>query len=381
MRPGKYKQKRLLVVIAPNSFKGTVSALEAARAIARGWHRVRSADLVELLPISDGGDGFGQALGAVLGAEERHARTVDAAHRPCTVTWWWDAKTGTAIIDSASVIGLARLGPGNFHPFDLDTLGLGTVVLAASRSGARRIVIGLGGSATNDAGFGFARAIGWQFQDNQGGNILRWTELTRLARIVGGPRARLGQVIAAVDVKNPLLGRRGATRTYGPQKGLREPEFGYAENCLRRLAYVVRRYIKGIEPNAPGTGAAGGLGFGLVAFAHAQLVSGFELFARHAKLWERIRRADLVLTGEGAIDRTTLMGKGVGEIARFCHRAGIKCFGLAGTVTGGYSVTRWFGEIRTLDSLTTVASAKSAPVFWLERLGADVAANLSLAGP
>src|SRR6266545_2142160 len=166
----------LKVLIAPDKFKGTLSAGEAATAIADGWRKVRPKDELDLLPISDGGDGFGEVISALLRAKPQTVKTEDAAHRPCEATWWWEAKTKTAIVESARVIGLAMLPPGKFHPFELDTFGLGAVLRAAQEKAAKQILIGIGGSATNDGGFGLARSLEWRFVDNHGHPVERWTE-------------------------------------------------------------------------------------------------------------------------------------------------------------------------------------------------------------
>src|SRR5262249_12856563 len=148
-------------------FKGTLSAREAAEEIARGWRQARPNDQLQLLPITDGGDGFGEVLSSLAGASEQRTRTVDAAHRKCAVSWWSEPRTKTAIIESAKVIGLAMLPPAKYHPFELDTFGLGKVIESAATKGARRCFIGIGGSATNDGGFGVARALGWEFFDDR----------------------------------------------------------------------------------------------------------------------------------------------------------------------------------------------------------------------
>ena len=306
----------LKVLIIPDKFKGTLTAPAAAEAIARGWRKARPGDLLSLLPMSDGGDGFGEVTSALLKARIQRVRTVDAAHRPCVAKWWWEPKTRTAIIESAGVIGLAMLPPKRFHPFQLDTLGLGAVVQAAAKRGARRCLMGIGGSATNDGGFGLARALGWEFLDRKGVLIEHWTGLGQLERIRVPQRRRwFNSVVVATDVRNRLLGQRGATRVYGPQKGLRAQDLALAERCLGRLARVLKQQFGRDVAREPGTGAAGGLGFGLVAFLGAELQPGFELFARQAALDRHLRAADLVVTAEGAIDRSTLMGKGVGQIA------------------------------------------------------------------
>ncbi len=306
--------------------------------------------------MSDGGDGFGEVLRALLSAKARAARTCDAAHRPCTARWWWEPKTKTAILESARVVGLAMLPPGRFHPFDLDTRGLGILLQTVARMGARRCLVGLGGSATNDGGFGLARALGWEFLDREGRLIERWTGLSALARI-RAPKQRLQfkQVAVAVDVQNPLLGARGATRVYGPQKGLVGEDFRLAEKCLRRLAQVINKDLGCDLACVPGAGAAGGLGFGFLAFLGARLESGFELFSCYANLERRLKAADVVITGEGSIDHSTLMGKGAGEIARRCQKLGIPCIGLTGVASKTIAGRRAFTQIRASDRTDNIA--------------------------
>jgi len=378
---------RLRVLIVPDKFKGTLSAGAAAAAISRGWLRARPGDRVAQLPMSDGGDGFGRVMSALLRARRRRVKTVDAAHRSCHADWWLEPKTRTAIIESANVIGLAMLPRGKFHPFRLDTLGLGAVLRAAWRQGARRTLVGIGGSATNDGGFGLARAVGWKFLRADGTQITRWTDLSGLAEVRAPESRGHGKVVVAVDVRNPLLGARGATRIYGPQKGLRPRDFAEAEVNLKRLAQLVARARRGLRvpggPRGPkkslhlvpGAGAAGGLGFGLAAFLGAMLQPGFELFAKRAALWRRLRAADLVITGEGAIDRSTAMGKGVGQIARRCQELGIPCVGLAGVVVRSREVRRLFTQVHALEDVTTPAQARARPTLWLQRLAERTARN------
>src|SRR5579864_3676632 len=162
------------VLVVPDKFKGTLNAHAAAEAIAAGWRQMRPDDVLDLLPMTDGGDGFGEVLAGLLKVEARSVVAHDPAQRSRNVTWWWDAQSATAIIESAQVIGLALLPPKVYHPFDLDTGGLATVVKAAHEAGAKRCLMGIGGSATNDAGYGLARALGWRFAKVDGAPISRW---------------------------------------------------------------------------------------------------------------------------------------------------------------------------------------------------------------
>jgi glycerate kinase len=366
----------LNVLVAPDKFKGTLTASAAADAIAKGWHKSRPADALDLLPMSDGGDGFGEVISGLLGARLQEIETVDAAHRPCKTFWWWEPKSKTAIIESANVIGLAQLPARKFHPFALDTFGLGAVIRAAAKKGARRCLIGIGGSATNDGGFGVARALGWKFLDGAGESITSWADLHALQTVAVPKHTRwFDELIVAVDVQNPLLGARGCTRIYGPQKSLQPPDYPLAEQSLRRLQSLMFK-AQSLR-SKQGDGAAGGLGFGLRIFLGARLEPGFDLFVRMSGLQRRLQRADLVITGEGAIDQQTLMGKGVGQIAERCAKLKIPCIGLAGTVIAPRK-QKCFTKLHGLTDLTSVKAAKQRAAFWLDRLAEKVARDWNI---
>ncbi len=364
-------------MVCPDKFKGTLTATAAAEAIAAGWQQARPGDSIELLPISDGGDGFGELVARHRGAEERVAETVDAAHRPVRAVWWWDPRHRTAIVESARVVGLAMLPAGAFHPFDLDTYGLGLLLRRIRESKPRWWVIGLGGSATNDAGFGLARALGWRFLDDRGAEIERWPELIRLRSVVGYSLRFPGEATFAVDVRNPLLGRRGATRVYGPQKGIRPEDVAGAEAAHARLVKVMTddRHGLGFMAARPGAGAAGGLGFGLSVFFGGALENGFELYADWVGLAPRIAAADLVITGEGAIDETSLsMGKGVGGVARMCRRSRRSCLGLAGVVLDAAKAGQQFAAVHAIaPDLTSADESRRDAARWLTELARRVA--------
>lgn len=363
----------LKILIAPDKFKGTLTAQEAAEAIARGWKSIRTSDRLDLLPMSDGGDGFGEIISRLIDAQPQAVKTVDAAHRPLETTWAWHEPSATAVIESARINGLAMLPKGKYHPFELDTFGVGAALQAAKERGAKRCLIGIGGSATNDGGFGLARALGWHFFNTHEEDITRWTELHRLTTVRPPENPRLfDELIVAVDVQNPLLGPNGCSRVFGPQKGLKE--FDLAERCLAQLATVLEKQHNQFHASTPGAGAAGGLGFGLMSFAGARPEPGIEIFERYAKLTERVQSAQLVLTGEGALDAQTLMGKGVGEVARRCNELNVPCIGLAGVVPEPEKALEKFQATFALTpELTSPENAFREPALWLERLAAKVA--------
>ena len=368
-------RQALRILIVPDKFKGTLTAQKAALAMAHGWKKIRPRDSIELLPMGDGGDGFGEIIGRLIGAKQRKTKTVDAAHRPVVATWWWDNKTKTAVIESARVIGLAMLPSGQFHPFQLDTFGLGKLVQAAQKLGCQNCLVGIGGSATNDGGFGVARALGWKFRDANGEEIENWTALNRLQQICPPTKnvATQMKVTVAIDVQNRLLGSRGASRIYGPQKGLQPKDFSSAERSLKQLARLSKRLLGKDFSIVPGAGAAGGLGFGLMAFCGARPEPGFQIFSKCAKLEQRLRKTDLVLTGEGALDRQTLMGKGVGQVALLCAKMNVPCIGIAGVVLEPKKAQKIFTQTHGITEITSEEKAKARPAEFLERISAEIA--------
>ncbi len=328
--------------------------------------------------MSDGGDGFGRIVGSLMGARARRALTQDAAGRPTRALWWWALESQTAIVESAEVVGLAKLPPGRFHPFNLDTEGLGRLLSAVAREEPRHTFVGVGGSATNDGGFGLARALGWRFLSRGDSEIRRWVELGDCARIEPpGERLGLGDLSVALDVKNPLLGLEGCTRVFGPQKGIRPEERSGAERPLRRLSTVMCREHGRSLAGVPGAGAAGGLGFGLMAFLGAVPRTGFSVFARAARLRERIRQADLVITGEGCLDDQSLMGKGVGELAATSREAGVPVLAISGSTKLAAAARESFTRTYSLSSVTSEENALGRPRYWLARTAERAAREFS----
>ncbi len=323
------------ILIVPDKFKGTLTATEASSSIASGWSVTWPGDHIEQLPMSDGGDGFGELFALSLGLKERIFPGMDAAGRERDVPVWLDAKSGQAVVETAQSNGLALLPNGQFHPFDLDTYGVGSLLMKLSQAGAKHCLAGIGGSATNDAGFGMARALGWTFFNDDNAEIESWTDLDRLVSINRPEISAWPSISVASDVTNPLLGPDGATRVYGPQKGMREEDFAKADACFNRLAMITAETIGTDFAITPGAGAAGGLGFGLMAFAGASLRPGFDVFAEATNLEAKVEAADLVITAEGAIDTQTTMGKGTGQVAQLCQRLAKPCVGLAGKLALG----------------------------------------------
>lgn len=366
------------VLIVPDKFKGTLSAGQVARAIQDGWRRERPDDVITCLPMSDGGDGFGEVLGGLTGAAEQTVPTTDAAGRGRPAKVWWEPRRRLVILEAAQSNGLALLPPKRFHPFDLDTTGVAKLVDFARRQDARHCLIGVGGSATNEGGFGLARALGWRFYDRAGHPLERWTDLARLSRVAPPATSNLAECrfVVATDVDNPLLGVRGATRVYGPQKGLSPADQVLAETGLRALARVMRR-TTGFDSRQPGCGAAGGLGYGLQAFLGAHRRLGFDVFAEYAELDRHLRGADLVITGEGAFDRQSVMGKGVGQLIRRAREHDVPVLVLAGRVDRPARRPSAIYAARALCDLVSLEEALQRPLPCLRRLASEMAKSWS----
>jgi len=325
------------IVIAPNAFKGSLSALDAAQAIAEGL-RVATPDAeLVLLPIADGGDGTVDALVAAAHGEHRSLRVRGPLGDPVDAGYGVIDRGSTAVIEMAKAAGLALVPPGKRDPRVTSTYGVGELMQAAYDSGARHFIVGIGGSATNDGGAGMAQALGYHLLDEQGHELgPGGLALKRLARIhVGGVHAdwKQAEVDVASDVSNPLTGPHGASAVYGPQKGATPEMVAELDAALKRLAEIIRRDLGADVESLPGAGAAGGLGAGLVAFAGARLRPGAEMVMEALRLDEKLHGADLVITGEGRLDsQTARFGKGPAAVARHARNAGIPVIGIAGSL-------------------------------------------------
>jgi glycerate kinase len=318
------------ILIANDKFKGSLPAEKAGFHIKNSLGKVFPQASFDLCPIADGGEGTALAMTTALAGESILCASEDAQGRPIQAHFGWVPETATAVMEMSAASGLAIVQDLELNPFTANTLGTGILIQFALAKGARRILIGIGGSATNDGGLGVALALGYTFK--KAGQAFKPTLETVLeADQLEKPSALPSfELIVACDVDNPLLGPRGATRVYGPQKGVRD--FVWFERRLEHLADLARRDL-GVDPrDVPGAGAAGGLGFGLMAFLGGRLVSGFDMVATQVGLEARIAAADLVITGEGRLDEQSLQGKGPVGVARLARRLGKKIVGVAGSI-------------------------------------------------
>ncbi len=325
------------IIIAPNTLKGSCSAAAAAQAMARGLRRAApEAELVEI-PVADGGDGLLNLAIQALGAERIALTVTGPRFNPVAAALAWLPNRGLALIEMALASGLTLLPEEERDPSLTTSLGTGELMRAALDLGAETLVVGIGGSATNDGGIGMASALGLRFLDADGLPVTpNGAGLPALVRIDGsGLDARLAQVriLAACDVNNPLTGPQGASAIYGPQKGASPVQVARLDAGLALLADLVEapgRLGQGRLRDQPGAGAAGGLGFGLRAFCGARLRPGAELVLDLLDFDARLAGADLVLTAEGWLDGQTLSGKAPAQVAARARRLGIPCIAIAG---------------------------------------------------
>ncbi len=324
------------VLIAPDGFGGTLSPVEAAEAIAAGWRTAAPDDDLDLAPLSDGGPGFVEVLAAARpGAIRRAVRVQDALGRPVRAELLLDG--ATAYVESASACGLHLLTDGERTPRATTTYGVGQLLTEALEAGAGRIVVGLGGSATNDGGAGMLAALGLACHGAGGERLAPGgAALSGLARLAGRPDPRLADVelIAATDVDSPLLGLRGASAVFGPQKGSSREDVALLDGALHRFADVLEAHLGVSVREQQGAGAAGGLGAALLALG-ARRESGISLVQRLVGLPARVARAELVVTGEGTLDGSSLSGKVVSGVAALAAAEAVVCLVLAGAVRVG----------------------------------------------
>jgi glycerate 2-kinase len=343
------------VVVAPNAFKGTLTATQAAAAIARGVREVfPDADVIEV-PVADGGDGTVEALVTARRGEYRTATVEGPLGDPVEARFGLVESGRTAVVELATSSGLALIDPWRRDPSRASTYGFGQLLEAARAHGVGAIIAGIGGSATNDGGAGMAQALGYRLFDAAGKDLPRGgAALGRLARIEGSGFDRPGwasvRVRVASDVTNPLTGPTGATAVYGPQKGADEQAVGELDAALARLAQVIERDLGKQVAHLPGAGAAGGAGAGLVAFLNASLEPGAPLVVGATGFDERLHGSELVFTGEGRADDQTAYGKAPGEVAKRAAAAGVPVVLLAGSKGQGWEALHSLGvtEVVTL---------------------------------
>ena len=322
------------ILVAPDKFKDSLGAREVGDGIAAGLRDVLPDATIDIVPVADGGEGTAAVICQACAGEWVECGAHDALGRAITARYVWLRDRRMAVMEMSEAAGLWRIASHERDPFRANTYGVGEMLLDAASRETNDMVVGLGGSATNDGGFGMARALGFRFLNRDSvelngpvSDLLGLDQISRPRDLV------LPGVIGAADVRNPLLGARGATRTFGLQKGATSDQFGLLEEALTRFAEVVARDLGCDFREAAGAGAAGGLGFGLMSFCGATIQPGFGLVAEMLDLGAAIQRADVVITGEGSLDDQTLEGKAPAGVARLARKLGKRVFAIVGCAT------------------------------------------------
>ena len=328
------------IVIAPQAFKGSLSALSAARAIGRGVLASDPTTEIALVPVADGGDGTLSALIDSTNGQIFKSIVTGPLGFAVESEWGVMGDGKTAVIEMAQASGLVLVPPKRRNPLNATTRGTGQIIKEALDKGYSRIIVGLGGSATNDGGVGMASALGVQFLDSEGkpladgGAML--SELCHIDVSTIHPRLKLAEIIGATDVTNPLCGPTGASAVYGPQKGATTEIINRLDAALMHLATIIKSEMDIDVLDEPGSGAAGGMGAGLLAFANAELRSGIDMVCDVLEFEKHIKGADLVITGEGRSDASTVYDKAPMGVARKAKVHNVPTVVLAGSLGEGY---------------------------------------------
>ncbi|SDT08813.1 glycerate kinase [Pseudomonas sp. Z003-0.4C(8344-21)] len=328
------------VVIAPDSFKDSLSAQGVAEAIALGLAQVWPQATLVKCPMADGGEGTVESILAACAGELRRSRVRGPLGAPVEAAWGWLPHTQTAIIEMAEASGLQLVPPGQRDACISSTFGTGELIRAALDAGAQRVILAIGGSATNDGGAGAMQALGLKLLDAQDQPLvpggLALAQLARLDLSALDPRLAQVRFDIAADVNNPLCGPHGASAIFGPQKGASPAQVQQLDHALGHFAELCAQALGKDVSGEPGSGAAGGLGFAAKAFLGAQFQAGVEVVAELVGLADAVKGADLVITGEGRFDAQTLRGKTPFGVARIAKQHGVPVVVIAGTLGEGY---------------------------------------------
>lgn len=345
------------VVIAPQSFKGSISALDAAKAMEEGVRRVVSDAETVLVPVADGGDGTLETLVEATNGAIRSATVTGPIGKPVMAEWGALGDGETAMIEMARTSGLALLSLDERDPLRATTFGLGEVIHEALDSGFRSFIVGIGGSATNDAGAGMAQALGVRLLDESGNDLppggAALADLHHIDTSGLDARAVEAQFSVACDVSNPLTGPEGASAVYGPQKGATPELVEQLDAALRNFARIVERDIETSINDVPGSGAAGGLGGGMMAFLNGSLRAGVDIVLDQVGLDDKLEGADLIITGEGQLDFQTVYNKAPIGVAWRAKERGIPVVAVSGSLGQGFEDV----HVEGIDAVSSIVCA------------------------
>ncbi len=352
------------IVIAPDKFKGSIDSISLAESIRREMVVLCPDAQVNAFPLADGGDGFAQVIHHYFKTSTVHAQTVDALGRPIQASYQFDAASSTAFIEMATASGIALLKKKEQDPMITSTYGTGLLIRDAIVRGATHIVIGVGGSATNDGGTGMADALGYMFLDKNGDPVVPSGEtLVDIVEIVMPENDVLEdiQFTVACDVTNPFFGENGAAYVYAPQKGATPEQVKLLDGGLKQLDALFMKFFGKSVSAVPGAGAAGGLGGGCEVFLNAKIISGSAFLIEAIGLEEKLREANIIITGEGRLDDQSLQGKVVGNIIDLAKKCNKRVRVLCGESTIDEKDWGPIG-IETVAVLTTFAPDKETSI-------------------
>lgn len=325
------------VVIAMDSLKGSMTSLEAGTVIQEAIHMVQKETQVVVKPLADGGEGTTEALIEGLHGERIEKIVTGPLKDPVMAVYGWIEESKTAIMEMASASGIVLLKEEEKNPWEATTYGVGELIKDAVLRGAKKIILGIGGSATNDGGIGMLQALGYEFLNQEGNPVGEGAKVLSEIQTIEKKKDAISlehcQIEVACDVNNPLCGENGATYVFGPQKGVKMEERGRIDKAMSHFADVTETFLGVDQREIKGAGAAGGLGFALVAYLQATLRSGIDLVLEAVNLEGALQGADLVVTGEGRLDQQTAMGKAPIGVAKLAKKHGIKVIAFAGSVT------------------------------------------------
>lgn len=344
------------IVIAPQAFKGSLSALNVANAVQKGVRRIFPDAQILTCPVADGGDGTLETLVESSGGKIMETNVADPTGKPIVAQWGAMGDGNTAVIEMARTSGLALLTLEERDPLNATTYGLGEIIVSALNKGFRKFIVGIGGSATNDAGAGMAQALGIKLMDREGRNLVFGGAALQNLSVIDtssiDQRVLESNFQIACDVNNPLTGPEGASAVYGPQKGATEENVIQLDSALGVFAEVAKRDLGKDISNLEGAGAAGGLGAGMVAFVEGHLRAGVDIVLDTVNLAEKLESADLVITGEGSIDFQTVYNKAPIGVARMAKAKGIPTIGISGMLGKNYQIVHNHG----IDAALSIAN-------------------------
>ncbi|MCR6722267.1 MAG: glycerate kinase [Chitinophagaceae bacterium] len=320
-----------MIIIASDKFKGSLTSLQVGEAVRAGIHQHAPSSEVLIFPMADGGDGFDEVMNHYFSLEKMETASVDALMRPINGHWRWDAKSKTAYIAVSAASALVQLKEEERNPEKTSSYGSGLLIKDAIAKGAVKIVLGLGGSATNDAGMGILAVLGFLLLNENGEKIEpvggRLTEIKKI--IAPDPKPDVVFNIAC-DVDNPLFGKNGAAYVYGPQKGADEAMVKRLDDGLRAVSTLLSNDFGKDISQMPSLGAAGGIAAGLLPYFNIKISSGIDLILEASDLLKYMDRAELIITGEGKLDEQSIQGKVVGKIAALARQHQIKSVAVCG---------------------------------------------------